>query len=488
VELIRSERKYRSLVEQSTDAIFLNKLDGQILDVNEKACKMLGYTREQFRNMSVVDLLTPELRTQGTQVLDILGNSDTIHGETQYLTANGNIINVEINATILAGYNDVAQAVVRDITERKQAEEKLSRNENKYRSLFEQSNDAIFIHGLYGQIRDVNDRGCEMLGYTKEELKRMEVSDLLPPDQRNIALEALQKTRENGSIRIEAELQKANGDRMVADISGSILDAYPDTIQAIVRDVTDRKRMEEYLLQAKTIAEAANRTKSEFLANMSHELRTPLNSIIGFSDAMLEGHFGDLTPKQDHYLQHISNSGKHLLGLINEILDIAKVEAGKMQLSLEAIYIESFMAEMIATMQPLAKKKQITVSIQKEEDTNILVADEAKLRQIIYNLLGNAIKFTPDGGKINVHVSMAGKMIRISVIDTGIGISLDDQRKLFRPFTQLDSTYSRQYQGTGLGLALVKELVELHGGRVWVESEVGKGSNFTFELPSTRDI
>ncbi len=217
---------------------------------------------------------------------------------------------------------------------------------------------------------------------------------------------------------------------------------------------------------------------------MSHELRTPLNSIIGFSDAMLEGYSGELSPKQDHYLQHISNSGKQLLNLINGILDIAKIEAGKMELSLETIYIEPLLTEILSTLKPLSIKKQIKISIQREKDTNAVVADEAKLKQIIYNLLGNAIKFTPEGEAISICIGMVEKMVRISVIDSGIGISPEDQKKLFRPFTQLDSTYSRRYQGTGLGLALTKELVELHGGRIWVESEVGKGSKFFFEIPA----
>ena len=155
-----------------------------------------------------------------------------------------------------------------------------------------------------------------------------------------------------------------------------------------------------------------------------------------------------------------------------------------MELSLEKIYIEPLLTEILTTLKPLSSKKQIKISVQREKDTNILVADEAKLKQIIYNLLGNAIKFTPEGERINICIGKAEKMVRISVIDNGIGISPEDQKKLFRPFTQLDSTYSRRYQGTGLGLALAKELVELHGGRIWVESEVGKGSKFSFEIPA----
>lgn len=484
-ELIRSEKKYRSLVEQSADAIFINRLDGRILDVNNKACQMLGYTKEQFQNMSVVDLQIPEEREPGNKVLDIFKVTKSIHGETKYLTANGNVINVEINAALLEGYHDVAQAVVRDITERKQAEEKLSRKEKKYRSLFEHSNDAIIIHDLEGNIIDVNTRTCDMLGYSIEEFKKITFIDLLPSDQLGIILETQKKIKHEGTFRMEIELIKADGHKMVADVSGSVVDVRPCTIQSIIRDISDRKQLEESLLHAKVIAEAASHTKSEFLANMSHELRTPLNAIIGFSDAMLEGYFGELSTKHNHYIQNISNSGKHLLNLINEILDISKVETGKMELFLTLIKLEGLIAEMVATMQPLTTKKKITVNIWNDNDTNIiLMADEAKVKQIIYNLLGNAIKFTPNGGEINIRTNLVGSMVRISVIDNGIGISSDDQKKLFTPFTQLDNSVSKQYEGTGLGLALVKELVELHGGRVWVESEPGKGSNFTFELPA----
>jgi signal transduction histidine kinase len=154
-----------------------------------------------------------------------------------------------------------------------------------------------------------------------------------------------------------------------------------------------------------------------------------------------------------------------------------------MEFSPEKIYIEPLMAEILGTMKSLSRKKQLTLNVQKDKDVNILVADEAKLKQIMYNLLGNAIKFTPEGGEIDINISIVENMVRISIIDTGIGISLEDQKKLFRPFTQLDSSYGRKYQGTGLGLALTKELVELHGGRIWVESEVGKGSTFSFEIP-----
>ena len=243
------------------------------------------------------------------------------------------------------------------------------------------------------------------------------------------------------------------------------------------------KEIEGSLREANVVAETSNRTKSEFLANMSHELRTPLNSVIGFSEVLLEGNSGSLNEKQTRYLKNISKSGKHLLTIINDILDISKIESGNMHIHKENISVKNLLEDMFSSMQPLAAEKEIVMKVSFGPDLDYIQADKGKIKQVLYNLIGNALKFTEHGGSVTISAKVNGDMAYISVEDTGIGISRKDQEKLFKPFTQIDSSISRKYEGTGLGLALSKELVALHGGKIWVESEPGKGSTFTFTIP-----
>jgi signal transduction histidine kinase len=241
----------------------------------------------------------------------------------------------------------------------------------------------------------------------------------------------------------------------------------------LFREIEDKSRQ----------IEAANRHKSEFLANMSHELRTPLNAIIGFSEVLSERMFGELNEKQAEYTDDILSSGRHLLSLINEILDLSKVEAGRMELELATFDLPSAIDNARSFVRERATKHGITLDVDVDERLGDFSGDERKIKQILLNLLSNAVKFTPEGGRIELSAKQADGSVEISVSDTGTGIAPEDRATIFEEFRQVGSDYAHNVEGTGLGLTLAKKFVELHGGRIWLESEVGKGSTFTFSLP-----
>ena len=229
--------------------------------------------------------------------------------------------------------------------------------------------------------------------------------------------------------------------------------------------------------------EVANKHKSAFLASMSHELRTPLNAIIGFSEVLLAKLFGELNDKQDDYLKDIHSSGRHLLNLINDILDLSKVEAGRMELEPAPFDLPTAIGNAMALIRERAQKHAIALDVHIEPGLASVVADERKLKQILLNLLSNAVKFTPDDGRIEVRARCVGDDLEIAVEDTGIGIAASDHEAVFEEFRQVGRQYTSKHEGTGLGLALTRRFVELHGGTIRVDSEPGKGSVFTFVLP-----
>ena len=264
------------------------------------------------------------------------------------------------------------------------------------------------------------------------------------------------------------------------DFSQQVTVPNRDELGALAANVN---RMSEELGRLYRQLEMANQHKSEFLANMSHELRTPLNAVIGFSEVLHERMFGELNDKQAEYVQDILASGRHLLSLINDILDLSKVEAGRMELELAPFHLPTALESALTLLRERASRHGVALDLDVEPEVGEVVADERKIRQVVLNLLSNAVKFTPDGGRVGIRAAREGQAVQVSVADTGIGIAPDDQAKIFEAFSQVGTDQARKREGTGLGLTLTRQFVELHGGRIWVESEVGKGSTFTFTLP-----
>ncbi len=264
------------------------------------------------------------------------------------------------------------------------------------------------------------------------------------------------------------------------DFSGRVDVPNRDELGALGANVN---RMNDELRRLYSELEAASRHKSEFLANMSHELRTPLNAIIGFSQVLRERMFGEVNEKQEEYLDDILSSGNHLLSLINDVLDLSKVEAGQVELEVASFSLREALESGVVMVRERATEDGVQIALAPITDVDVVTGDERRIRQVIFNLLSNAVKFTPTEGSVDVQATQMNGEVRVSVTDTGPGIAAEDHERIFEEFQQTQAGVE-QREGTGLGLALSKRLVELHGGRIWVESEPGQGSTFVFTLPA----
>ncbi|MFA5224588.1 MAG: PAS domain-containing sensor histidine kinase [Candidatus Omnitrophota bacterium] len=368
--------------------------------------------------------------------------------------------------------------------------------EMQYYEIVENSNSIILRMDTRGDVIFFNRYAQGFFGYSQEEIlgKNVIGTIVAPTDSSGRDLKAMiddmamhpaeyVENKNENILRSGERVWIAWTNKAVLDKDGRVKE-----IICIGNNITKLKQAEEEILKAKEAAESANKAKSSFLANMSHELRTPLNAIIGFSELMKDESVGAINEKQREYLGYVWESGKHLLSLINDILDLSKVEAGKMELELSEFDLKELFKKSLMFVSDRAASKAVTLLTDINESVGFVRADERKIKQVIFNLVSNSLKFTPNGGKICIRAEKrGGSEILVCVWDTGIGIEAKDAHKIFSEFEQITSDYSRQYAGTGLGLPLSKKFIELHGGRMWFESEgKDKGSCFYFTLPLNR--
>jgi PAS domain S-box-containing protein len=383
-------------------------------------------------------------------------------------------------------------------------------SERRYRLLAENVTDVIWTLSLESlRFTYISPSVLRCRGFTPDEAMALSLEETLTPksveDVTRVLAEELAKEADDGTDpnrykTMEIQQSHKDGPYVWAEATMTFMrddTGRPTAILGVTRDIRERKEAEQ-LYQAKIAAEASSRVKSEFLSIMSHELRTPLNHIIGFTDLVLDQHFGTLNPTQREYLTDVLGSSRHLLDLVNEVLDLSKIEAGKLVLSVSEIDLGALLEHALNIIRAQAETQRIGLSLSVEGVPEFIRADELRLTEILYNLLSNAAKFTPEGGRIRLDARLATeeperaspsvegppREVVISVADTGIGIKQQDMERIFEPFSQVDNPLTRKYRGTGLGLSLTRQLVHMHGGRIWVDSPgEGMGSTFRFTLP-----
>jgi PAS domain S-box-containing protein len=499
--LAKSEKWFSTTLASIGDAVIATDMNGAVTFMNSVAQSLTGWTQREATGKSmdlVFDIVNKETRRPVENPVKKVFREGKVVGladHTLLLSKDHKEFDIEDSAAPIltdTGEGFGVVLVFRDISEKKRTEEETKRQKELLQLILGSIADGVVVADSNGKFLLFNAAAEQVLGLGATDTTPDQWSDrygsylpdaatLYPPNE----LPLVRAMRGESVDAAEVFIRNAKvPDGRLLSITGRPLRGEDGALQGgvvVFHDVTLQKRAEEALIRAKEEAERSNKFKDQFLSTMSHELRTPLNAVVGFSDLLTEEHYGPLNDRQKRYVNHIKTGGKHLLSLINDILDLSKIEAGRLQLAIESVPIKSSFADVIDIMRPLADKKSQTLVQHGSPDVSVR-ADSTRFKQVLMNLLGNAIKFTPDGGKIELAGQQLGEVLRVEVRDSGPGIPPEELERIFEAFHRLGQT-DKATEGTGLGLAITKRLVELHGGHLGIESRPGSGSCFYFTLP-----
>jgi PAS domain S-box-containing protein len=485
-----SEDKYHRLLDHLPVGVYRITSEGRIMEANQAFADLLGFARvDEILRANTTNFYPSKIERERHQ-RELEDKTDS-SSEVQLVRRDGRLIWCRDYARVIRdgkGRIKYYDGILVDITQRKESEGALRMSEERYRSIFESFRDVYYRSDLSGRVSVISPSIYSNAGYRPDEVVGHSVTDFYADPADQLIFE--QKLSEKGSVDdYELKLKAKDGSIIETSVSANIVrdaDGTPLGVEGVLRNITARKIVERELRQAKEEAEAASRAKSEFLANVSHELRTPLNAVIGFSEVLYEKFHGPLNDRQTDYVRDILESGKHLLNMINDILNLSRIEVGGVEPQFTWVELDELVEDSLNLIKEPCDRRRIELILECEPAAQGLKikADQIRLQQLMFNLLSNAVKFTPDGGRIDVQVAKDTTHVHVSVCDSGIGVAPRNQAEIFEPFFQISGAIHNKTPGAGLGLNICKKIVDMHAGKIWMTSQgEGKGSRFEFVLP-----